>query len=172
MFLFGHLGVTVGIFIVLQYLVPRARINYWYVAYGAVVPDIIDKLIGRVLFPDSLASGRLIAHTLIFPIFLALIGLYLCRRSKDTTMLLISGASFLHLFEDRMWMQPVTFFWPMLGWKFPRGIPENWYDYFLVMLKKSYIPEFSYDFIFEAIGFTVVMLFILTYQLSRKKANH
>ncbi len=174
MFLFGHLGVTLGVFIVLGYLVPRirARINYWYVAFGAILPDIIDKLVGRVLFANSLASGRLIAHTFIFTFLLALLGFYLYRRRNDACRLLVSGASFIHLLEDRMWMQPANLIWPLLGWIFPRGVPEDWLDYFLVMFRKSYVPDFSYDFIFETIGFIIVMLFILAYLFSRAKANH
>ncbi|KCZ72224.1 putative membrane-bound metal-dependent hydrolase (DUF457) [Candidatus Methanoperedens nitroreducens] len=174
MFLFGHLGITLGLFFILGYLVPgiRGRINYWFVALGAVLPDIIDKLLGRVLFANSLASGRLIAHTLIFILFLALVGLYLHRRSRDARMLLVSGASLLHLLEDHMWAQPVTFLWPLLGWSFPRGAAsDDWIDYFLVTIRNSYTPDFSYVFISEIIGFTIITL-LLAYLFSRTKADH
>lgn len=173
MFFFGHLGVTLGVFYILGYLVPdiRGRINYWYVALGAFLPDIIDKMVGRVLFAYSLASGRLIAHTLVFSFFLALVGFYLYRRNSDARVLLVSGASFLHLLEDTMWRQPVNLLWPLLGWRLPRGIPDDWLDYFLVMFRNSYIPAFSYDFISETIGLIIIILFIFRYLHSSAFAN-
>jgi membrane-bound metal-dependent hydrolase YbcI (DUF457 family) len=163
MFIFGHIGVTIGIFSVIGYLVPhiRDRINYWYVALGAILPDIIDKLLGRVILSYSLASGRLIAHTFVFVFLLGLMGFYIYKRSSDVRILLISGASFLHLLEDTMWMQPVNLFWPLFGWKFPRGTPDNWLDYFMVMFRNSYIPDLSYVFISDVVGFTIVFLFIV-----------
>jgi hypothetical protein len=40
MFVFGHIGVTIGIFFVIGYFVThiRDRINYCYVALGAILP--------------------------------------------------------------------------------------------------------------------------------------
>lgn len=174
MFLLGHLGVTLGLFFILQYLVPgiRGRINYLYVVFGALLPDIIDKLLGRILFPYSLASGRLIAHTLAFTLILALLGFYYHRRRGDARLLLVSGASFLHLLEDKMWTEPVIFLWPLLGWGFPRGTPDNWLDYFLAMFRNSYRPGFSYDFISEVVGFVIMMFFIVKYLFSRAKIKN
>jgi len=92
------------------YLVPgvRSRINYWYVAFGAILPDIIDKTVGRVIFAHSLANGHLIAHTLVFGCFLALAGFYLYKHNMDARVLTVSGASLLHLVEDRLWTKPAT----------------------------------------------------------------
>ncbi|MCZ7393340.1 MAG: metal-dependent hydrolase [Candidatus Methanoperedens sp.] len=174
MFLLGHLGVTLGVFFILVYLVPgiRGRINYWYVAFGAVLPDIIDKLLGRILFPYSIASGRVIAHTLVFVLLLALAGFYHYRRRGDMRILFISGASFLHLLEDEMWMEPAILLWPLLGWSFPRGTPDNWFDYFLVMTRNSYTVGLSYDFIAEVIGFIIMTLLALKYLFPGGKIRH
>lgn len=174
MFLLGHLGVTIGIFFILQRLVPeiRGRINYWYVAFGALLPDIIDKLIGRVLFPYSIASGRLIAHTLVFSFLLSLAGYYLYRRRGEMRILFIAGASFLHLLEDSMWTEPAVLLWPLLGLTFPKGTPDDWLDYFLIMTMKSYMPSLSYDFISEVIGFIIITLLALKYLFSGGKIRH
>ena len=173
MFLFGHLGITIGLFFIIGYFVPgiRCRINYWYVAFGAILPDIIDKLIGRVLFAYSLASGRFIAHTLIFSLLLALMGFYLYKRNRDARLLLVSGASFFHLIEDIMWTQPVNLLWPLFGWGFPHGVLEHPADYFLSMFRESFVPDFSYVFISEAIGFTIIILFIVMHMFSGAKTN-
>lgn len=171
MFLFGHLGVTLGSFFILEYLVPgiRGRINYWYVALGAVLPDIIDKMIGRVIFAHSIANGHLIAHTLIFILLLSLAGFHLHRHYGDARLLIVSGASFLHLLEDRLWEEPVNFFWPLFGWMFPTGKAYDWIDYFLNMFRSSYVPGFSYVFISELLGSIILLLFVLGYLFYRKK---
>jgi len=52
MFLFGHLGITLGIaflfFRVLK-IEPDRRL-YLFVLTGAVLPDLIDKPVGEILF--------------------------------------------------------------------------------------------------------------------------
>ncbi|RNI15777.1 hypothetical protein EFE42_00600 [Methanohalophilus sp. RSK] len=66
---FAHIGITLALF----YIVTRGRnINYWYVIIGSMLPDIIDKVIGRVLFADTFASGRIFAHSLLFVVVLGL----------------------------------------------------------------------------------------------------
>ncbi len=171
MFLFGHLGITLALFYILGYLVPgiRDRINYWYVALGSILPDIIDKPIGRVIFANSIANGHLIAHTLIFSLLLAFAGFYLQKRHGDARLFMISVASFLHLLEDRLWEKPVNFFWPLFGWTFPPGKADDWINYFLNMLRSSYVPGFSYVFISELLGSIIIMLFVLRYSFSRTK---
>jgi len=42
------------------------KINYLFVALGAILPDLIDKPIGRILLGESVANGRLFGHTLLF----------------------------------------------------------------------------------------------------------
>jgi membrane-bound metal-dependent hydrolase YbcI (DUF457 family) len=169
MFLLGHIGITIGIFFILGYLRPEIRIRYWYVGLGAILPDIIDKLIGRVLFSESIANGRIIAHTIIFSLFLFLIGFYLYRRSKDARILYMSGAAFIHIIEDRMWSLPQIFFWPLYGWKFPHGTQENsWIDYFLDIFRNSVTPVLSLDFISEVVGI-IIVIFIAIFIKRRKK---
>jgi LexA-binding, inner membrane-associated putative hydrolase len=170
MFIFGHIGVTLVSFYILGYIVPgiRDRINYWYVALGVILPDIIDKPIGRVIFAYSIANGHLIAHTLVFCLLLSLAGFYLYKHQGDARLFMVSGASFLHLLEDRLWENPVNFFWPLFGWMFPPGKADNWTNYFLDILRSSFVPGFSYVFISELLG-SIIMLFFLGYSFSRTK---
>lgn len=123
MLLFGHLGVTLGIFFGLSIFVPRLRtiINPLYLAIGSLLPDLIDKPIGEIIFASTFANGRIFAHTLLFSLTLFLIGLYLYDRGKDTKGLSLASGSFLHLFEDLIPSYPTVFFWPLFGWRFPRG---------------------------------------------------
>lgn len=172
MFLFGHLGVTLGLFFILACFLPRfkGRINYWYIAIGALFPDIIDKIIGRVIFSNSIANSRLIAHTLIFSILLTAIGFYIYRRRGNANILLLASASFLHIIVDRIWNNTATFFWPVFGWSFPRRmVHDNWLDYFIQAFRRTYIPDFSFGFIFELVGFSIIMIFILKYLFLKRK---
>jgi len=49
MLLFGHLGITLGVFIGLRILIPRLKslIDLRYLVIGALLPDLIDKPIGK-----------------------------------------------------------------------------------------------------------------------------
>jgi hypothetical protein len=82
MFLFGHIGVTLGVFFGLSIFLPRLKaiINPKYLAVGALLPDLIDKPIGRVIFASTIANGRIIGHTLLFSLLIFLIGLHLGRQ--------------------------------------------------------------------------------------------
>ena len=78
MLLFGHIGITPGIaFILFQFVLPRIgirskKINYLFIALGAILLDLIDKPIGRILLGESVANGRLFGHTLLFVLLLKL----------------------------------------------------------------------------------------------------
>jgi len=77
MLLFGHIGVTLGVFFVLGIFIPRLKsiIDPKYLVIGALLPDLVDKPLGRVIFSSTLANGRIIGHTLLFSLILLLIGL-------------------------------------------------------------------------------------------------
>ena len=122
MLLFGHLGITLGIFFGLGIFLPRLKtlINPRYLAIGAILPDLIDKPIGEVIFASTFSSGRIIGHTLLFSLLLFLIGLYMYGKRRDIRVLSLTSGAFLHLFEDQMGSDPQTFLWPLFGWSFPR----------------------------------------------------
>ncbi len=164
MLIFGHIGITLGIFLMLGFLMPdiRSRIDLRYIAFGSLLPDIIDKPIGRVLFAESIANGRIIAHTLIFAILLLLIGYYFYKSREDPRFAMISVASFCHLLEDQMWTEPDTFYWPLFGWHFPYDPSYGGgVDYLLTMLSGSFSLDFSNFLNFEFVGFIVIVLVII-----------
>ena len=57
-----------------------------------------------------------------------------------------------------MWEIPATLLYPLYGFGFPKGavIGENWYDYFLLIFNKSYVPALSYVFVSEIIGVVIL----------------
>ncbi|MCK5661367.1 MAG: metal-dependent hydrolase [Methanosarcinales archaeon] len=160
MLIFGHLGVTLAIAFILKQKIPsiRGHLDYRIIALGALLPDLIDKLFGRLLFPVSIANGRIIGHTLMFVIILLIGGYILFKRYGDSRVVQVAGASFMHLVEDRMWNDPQIFFWPAMGWVFPRGNSYgNFIDYLMNTFSHGYIPELSFTLIFECIGFFVIL---------------
>ncbi len=117
MLLFGHIGVTLGIFFGVAFFIPQLRtiINPTYLIIGALLPDLVDKPLGRVIFASTLENGRIVGHTLLFFLVLFLIGLYFYKKRGDIRIISLSIGSFFHLIEDNMWTNPKTLFWPLLG---------------------------------------------------------
>ncbi|CAA7603139.1 LexA-binding, inner membrane-associated putative hydrolase [Acididesulfobacillus acetoxydans] len=91
------------------------RLDYRLVGVGSLLPDLIDKPIGRVLFQSTFESGRVYAHTLAFVLLLTGIGLYRLYRYDKLGWLVLAGASMLHEVFDRMWMLPRIWFWPFIS---------------------------------------------------------
>ena len=63
-----------------------------------------------------------------------------------------------------MWMSPVTLFWPAMGWKFPQGDARgSFIDYLLDVISHCYVPELSYVFVSEVVGFFVLVGMLVRY---------
>jgi hypothetical protein len=140
MLLFGHIGVTFGVFFGLAFFIPQLRtvIDPTYLVIGSLLPDLIDKPLGLVIFPSTIANGRMIAHTLLFSFTLFLIGLYLYDKSGDIKVLTLASCSIFHLMEDQMWASPRTLFWPLFGWRFRKKPHHTGLKYLLMLFKRSF----------------------------------
>jgi len=141
MLLFGHLGLTIGISWLLE---RRIRIDYRLIALGSLLPDIIDKSFGFLIF----STGRALAHSVLFILLLFLLAFW--KRS----FLYLAFASFLHLLQDEMWKSS-TFYFPFMELE----IKETSDDYVAKALKSHFFP--SKTLIFEIIGASILLLFVL-----------
>lgn len=92
-------------------------IDYRLVAFGALLPDIIDKPLGWVLFRDDY-NGHTFGHTLLFALAIILPGLYLMSRRRDPRLLTVGVAVLTHLLADPVAHAPNNLFWPLLGLEF------------------------------------------------------
>jgi inner membrane protein len=124
---------------------------------GSLLPDIIDKPLGQVIFRESLSSGRIFFHTLLFTTIMALGGFFLRYRSGKTWLLVLSVGAFAHLILDGMWRQELlpTLLWPLYGLEFPRAELTDWAAniwHELLQNPAVYIPEI--------IGGVVIILFL------------
>lgn len=127
--LFWHLGVTAAIVFV---TLGRKRIDYRIVLLGAILPDLIDKPLGRIFFEDQFGTSRLFGHTLAFVLALFLLTQLILRGETLRRWFILSIACLLHLGLDAMWNDPVTLFWPLFGTKFPpHPVDSYWLEVLL-----------------------------------------
>jgi membrane-bound metal-dependent hydrolase YbcI (DUF457 family) len=174
MFVFGHIGITLGIFYLLSHLSTKNK--FWsivpYIVVGSLLPDIIDKPLGRIILAETIGSGRIFAHTLIFAIMLGLVGYYLYHQGQPN-LLIIIAATFCHLLEDSMWNSPQVLFWPLLGWEFPRDtISGSFIDYLMLIMNRSYTVSFTEVFIAEITGLFIIIALMGKYvQLKIRKSS-
>ena len=162
MFVFGHIGITLGIaFVLFQLVLPKAgiklKISYLFIALGAILPDLMDKPIGWILLNESVANGRIFGHTLLFVLVLVMIGLFF--KKHQTGIFCVAFGVFMHLLEDQMWEKPATLLYPLFGLSFPKGSIGDWHCYFLDMVIRIYTPALSYSFVTEVIGITILICF-------------
>jgi membrane-bound metal-dependent hydrolase YbcI (DUF457 family) len=104
MLLFAHLGLTLAAARPVRGAIP------FYVLLGSMLPDIIDKPLGELLFGTP-AMGRTFAHTILFLLLLCAVAYY----RQDPALASLSGGVSAHLLLDFMWNMPSTLLWPLLG---------------------------------------------------------
>ena len=154
MWLFAHPGVTLGTAVLLNGLVvghsgnesaqrgessaeTRAeshsvearivsvgrRIDLRVLLVGSLLPDIIDKPVA-LLLPDPF-GGRLVCHSLLFLLVIALAGLYLYLSRRRNWLLVLGFGIFMHLVLDEMWIDTQTLLWPVRGFSFARAEQQD-----------------------------------------------
>jgi membrane-bound metal-dependent hydrolase YbcI (DUF457 family) len=106
------LGLVLGLAIA-KHLDDRRLIGFC--ALGAVLPDLLDKPVGHVLLAESLNSGRIFGHGLLFLALLAITGIFLMQRRQSFALLAVAAGTLSHQVIDMMWAMPVTWYFPLLG---------------------------------------------------------
>ena len=122
--IFWHLGVTT---LAVRYIYRDPAMDLRWVWVGALLPDLIDKPIGAVLFNESLGAHRLFAHAIVFPVVVFFSVLVATRRGSGIRRGLIGlviGMLF-HVVLDAAWAEPEAFLWPFFGWDFPPADPSS-----------------------------------------------
>ncbi|MFZ2470503.1 MAG: metal-dependent hydrolase [Methanothrix sp.] len=104
MLLFAHVGLALASSRIFS------RVSLTFLALGSMLPDIIDKPLGLIVF-GSPSMGRIFAHTLLFLMLLSA----LCFYSRDIRLFSLTWGVLVHLTLDFMWNSPETFLWPLLG---------------------------------------------------------
>lgn len=100
----------------------RHRVDYRFVLLGAVLPDVVDGILGLFVFDGP--SGRWAAHSILAPVLVAAM---VVATLRGTTRLAVFGVAvgwLLHLVADGMWEAPRTFLWPAFGATFATSPAE------------------------------------------------
>jgi inner membrane protein len=130
MLVFAHLGLTLAA----AQLFKRRNPDLAMVALGSLLPDMIDKPLGYLIF-GSPGNGRIIAHTLLF--LLCLVAL--AALSPSHRLYSLSGGVSSHLILDSMWLSPAVLFWPLLG-SFPLRPPVDIASYLATLIQGLHKP--------------------------------
>lgn len=96
-------------------------------AFGAVLPDLIDKPLGHIILAGTVNYGRIYFHGLTVLFLVLIAGLLLYHYRRRIGLIAIAAGMASHQFLDGMWRHPVEWFWPFLG-SFPRhDYPEDFF---------------------------------------------
>jgi membrane-bound metal-dependent hydrolase YbcI (DUF457 family) len=140
-----------------------AYIDIRILLIASLLPDIIDKPLGQLIFRQTFSNGRLFGHTLLFFMVVAILGLIYYGFYRKTWPLVIAFGIFMHLILDQMWNSPSTLLWPLYGTSFPRIDLSNWLTNMINLLLTHPIvalPEIS--------GMLVIFLFCI--EILRKRS--
>lgn len=176
MIFFGHLGLTVGGYKLYEKILPNqsaagpAAVDYRLVLLGSILPDLLDKPIGAVLFVDTYHNSRIYGHTLLFSLLLILAGYIVYKRRGARSVLTVGFASLVHLILDGMWQEPETILWPFLNIKDALSANKDWLHELLAFPYKfdnwmaSRFEEFMRDLspvLFELVGLGILIFFLI-----------
>lgn len=111
----------VGLTMLIVWFVMRGnpRVDYRVVAVASLLPDIVDKPVGRLILRDRFDSGQLYGHTLLINLALFCV-LFFMRGRIKRRFVLVPISSLLHIAEDGLWSEPRLLWWPLFGTAFPR----------------------------------------------------
>ncbi|ADI75129.1 membrane-bound metal-dependent hydrolase (plasmid) [Methanohalobium evestigatum Z-7303] len=172
MFIFAHIGFTIIIFyLVTKILRLDKPIDYRLVAFVAILPDLVDKGFGILLFPEQVGNGRIYAHTLIFAVLFIVAGDYFVRRRGSYFVSIIGWGFMCHLLLDKMWTIPQTLYWPLLGLNFKADyevVQTDFSVYIMQVIDNVFTSGLSQVLIFEILGFVITFGFIINYYLAKK----
>ena len=119
-----HVGAVLFLF---RWIFQDPKVDVRFLALGAILPDLIDLVIGTVVFAGSLGASEVFAHTLAAPTLFAVGVLLATRRGRRRrAWMALVVAWFLHLLLDGMWTSAEVFFWPFFGLEFPLGPQPFW----------------------------------------------
>lgn len=95
-------------------------IDYRLVAFGGLIPDLIDKPLLWVILRDFESGGHHLGHGLLLALALLVAGLLLLARG-DIRLLLVGAGDLLHVLFDSVSHVPHSLLWPFFEIDVPRN---------------------------------------------------
>jgi len=122
--LFWHIG---GVLALFRYVFRDPKVDVRFLTLGALLPNLVDKPLGTLIFPDYFEVDRLYGHTLLFSTLIMVVTLLVTRRGRvRRKWMAVAIGAMLHLALDGMWTSGAVLFWPLLGVTFPTGVVPYW----------------------------------------------
>ncbi|MDD1701827.1 MAG: metal-dependent hydrolase [Methanoregula sp.] len=130
MFFFFHLLTGILLGLLLGDLLQDRR---WIIpcVIGAVLPDLIDKPLGYLIFP-TIGYGRFIFHNLILFFILLIAGYLLWKYSSSPVILALDIGILSHQILDSMWFEPKMWLYPLFGTAIPHSAQPSDYIFYLL----------------------------------------
>lgn len=128
--------------------------------FGALLPDLIDKPLGLLVLSESIGSGRIFFHTLLFLLLLLIPGWALLSRHRAPALFAVAIGVASHQVLDLMWEEPKTWFYPFLG-QFEPTVQEGWF------LQKLLLELWNPVEWISALPLCLVLLFLLSSKAAR-----
>jgi membrane-bound metal-dependent hydrolase YbcI (DUF457 family) len=165
MYFFFHLltGIILGLLIG-----DILRDERWTIpcAIGAVLPDLIDKPLGLLLFGDSIGSGRVFMHTLLAALVLLIAGLVIWQWKKNPVVPGVAVGVISHQALDLMWRTPKVWLYPLYG---PFHGKETADFFFVLALSELKNPA---EIVLAFLGGAGVLLFVYRDRIRRTFSRH
>ncbi|MEI7857696.1 MAG: metal-dependent hydrolase [Methanomicrobiales archaeon] len=138
MFFFFHLltGLIIGLLI--SDLLKDQR---WFIpiTLGAVLPDLIDKPVGYLLFPTIIGYGRIYSHIILIASIILALGIIIWKVKNDPGVLAVGVGILSHQVLDLMWREPSNWYYPLFG-PFKGKMGQ---DYFFTLLVRDFSQPFE-----------------------------
>lgn len=155
--LLWHLGTAAALVYV---TLGRRRIDYRYVLLGAVLPDLVDGLLGLFWFDGP--AGRWVSHSLLAVIAVTVAIILGLKGERRLAVFGIGVGWLLHLVADGMWEAPKTFLWPAFGSEFATT-PAEPYSWDLLADPLSHATTWGA----ELLGLAILAWFYVAFEMGR-----
>ena len=133
---------------------------------ASLLPDIIDKPVGRIVFKETFENGRIFAHTLVFLIVVTVIGFCIPSKNRFRVGTALALGVATHLVLDAMWHMPETLLWPLYGLSFGK-YPSDLYSWAGLQEAIQRVMAQPFLALPELFGAAVVLW--LVYELVRRR---
>ena len=136
----------------------RRRIDYRFVLVGAVLPDVVDGILGLFLFEGP--AGRWVGHSLLAVIVVTVVILVAFENETRLAVFGLGVGWLLHLVGDGMWAAPETFLWPAFGTGFATS-PAEPYSWDLIAHPLDHLETWGG----EVVGLAILAWFWVAFRL-------
>jgi hypothetical protein len=118
-----------------------------------VLPDLVDKVLGRIIFSSSVDNGRIFFHSLGIVLLFLIAGLMVWYYYHSFSFLVVGFGIFLHQIVDMMWRSPLSWYYPLLG-PYPVDYSP---DYFMRAIMAELTSVSEWLFFIAIVGVTFVL---------------